>query len=137
MSEPEAPPAISITLEPLQKSGFTAAGQKRFVDTVQDYGAQLFGRSVKYAEANKAPDVDRDVTYEHVRTAAHSLAGSFGRPEPPKWILPCQIGEYIATGVAGAGVGHLDKTWGIALALAGTAGAILLLILRVTKGKVE
>ena len=57
------------------------------------------------------------------------------RKSPPKWLIPANVGEYLATAVAGVGGGHLDKPWGIAAFGIGISIAVILVVVRLTIGR--
>jgi hypothetical protein len=126
---PDTEPTITITQTELTSSGFTNSGSDRYQKSVVEYGKILFDKSVSYGEIDKAQNANREVTHEHVKAAAHSIANSFGKPIKPKWMIPVQIGQYLCAAVVGLAGGHLDKMEGIiGFASAFAIGAILIVI---------
>lgn len=118
----------------LASAGFTASGAKQYRQTVEDYATALASRSANLGEADKAPGLPAEITHEHVRASAHSMARAFGSGQRSAWAVAGQVGEYVATAVAGVGGGHLDKqagiwTFGIAVSV-----AVVLVVARLAKG---
>lgn len=135
---PDQSPTVTVSEEQLRASGFTeSSGVPRFTETVKEYSNLLFARAVHYGDVDKAPNLAREITHEHVRQAAFSIAKSYGKPAKSKWTTLGQIGEYIFTAVAGVGGGHLDNQLGIAAFGIGLTGAVILVVLRLTKNKSE
>lgn len=133
-------PAPKVTIEVdqavLAAAGFTESGKRKFTETIQDYGESLFERSRARGEADSAKGMAPEVTHEHVRSAAHSLA-SYSLPVKSKLMIASQALEYVATAVAGVGGGHLDKKEGILAFALGSAIAVLLVVARLTQGRGE
>lgn len=112
----------------LRNAGFTQSGAKRYAATAADYCGQLFTKSVALGDIDKAADTAREVTHDHVRTAAAVLAVRGNAGKPPHHIF-CQVGEYVCAALAGVGGGKLDQTWGVSLfGLSLTIGVILFVI---------
>lgn len=129
MQDQIKPPDLSLSEEGLRAAGFTDSGAPRFKDTVQEYLNILFERAILYANVDKAPNLPREITHGHIRSAAFSIAKSFGKPVKSKWAIPVEIGKCLAIAIAGVGGGHLDKQVGfIAFALALAATVILVTI---------
>lgn len=122
-------PKITISQAELTNSGFTNSGSDRYQKSVLEYSKILFDKSVSYGEIDKAQNANREVTHEHVKAAAHSIAKSFGKPMKPKWMMPVQIGQYVCAILVGIAGGQLEKMWGIiGFVLAFAVGAILFVI---------
>ena len=128
---------VNIDSNILNKAGFTQSGSARFNVTVQDYADQLFEKCVHYGDVDKGKDLPREVTHDHVRSAAYTIARSYGRPQTPKWAIYTQIGEYVFTAIGGAGAGRLDEPLGIAAFVGGAGLAVLLFVLRATHARTE
>lgn len=120
------------TEEELRQAGLTANGLKRYKDTVADFEKTLLEKSLVYAEADKADDMDIEVTHDHIRSAAHSIASTFSKQKPSPWGIPVQIGEYFFTALAGVGGGAFKETWGIPLFTVCIAIAVILFVVRNT-----
>ncbi|WP_267095270.1 hypothetical protein [Xanthomonas sacchari] len=111
----------------LRTEGFTESGAKRYTAAVGEYCNELYKKAVALGDVDKAPNLDREVTHDHVRTAAAMLAirsqGSSGVQ------IACQIGEYVCAALAGVGGGKLEHTWGVLIfGLSLTLGVILFVI---------
>lgn len=120
------------TDEDLAVDGFTSAGVSRYRQVVDGYTQEVHSKAIRRAEADKANDMPLEVSDNHVRAAAHSLASSYGTAVLPKWWIPCHVAEYVFTACAGIGAGKLDHWWGIVLFGVGLAVAILLIVIRLT-----
>ena len=129
------PPKINIDPDLLREVGFTLSGETRFKDTIQDYSNTLFKKSVHFGELDKASDAPREITHEHVKAAAFSIAQSYGKDRPSKLQHFAQACEYISTAISGAGASHLDKTAGVIAFVLGAIGAVLLFVYRVTSNR--
>lgn len=119
--------------EQLENSGFTESGKARFIQTVEDYSEKLFSKASSYGNADKAKDLPLEVTHDHVRQAAHSLASSYGKERPSKWAVACHIGEYIFTAIAGIGGGNISKSWGQITFGVSLAIAVILIVFRISR----
>jgi hypothetical protein len=131
----EAPQRTAITAHAGQRSAFTPSGQVKYDQTVADYSRELLERAAQLGEIAKAPNMSAEVTHEHVRAAAHSIARTFGTPPKSKWMIAANVAEYIAAAVAGVGGGHLDKSVGIGAFGLGLTVAVLLVVVRLTHSK--
>jgi hypothetical protein len=112
----------------LKKAGFTESGAKRYAAAETAYCDELFAKSIALGDRDKAPDTAREVTHDHVRSAAAVLAvrGQEGQSTLQVW---CQVGEYVCAAFAGVGGGKLDKTWGVVIfGLSLTVGVVLFVI---------
>lgn len=131
------PPLVTVDQQSLKGKGFTNSGVKQFSETIDDYSQRLLERSVHYGDVDKAEGMAAEITHDHVRSSAHSIAATFASPVPPKWVIFTQIGEYLATAAAGIGGGYLKEPWGIVTFALGVSVAVILVVLRLTKGKAD
>tara|TARA_R110002096_G_scaffold199271_13_gene383119 strand:+ start:3192 stop:3575 length:384 start_codon:yes stop_codon:yes gene_type:complete len=120
------------TDQELTGDGFTSAGISRYRQVIDGYTGEVHSKAVRQADAEKASDMPREVTDNHVRAAAHSIASSYGTKVRPKWWIPCHVAEYVFTAVAGVGAGKLDQWWGILMFGVGLGIAVLLIVIRLT-----
>jgi len=127
----DTPPTLCINPDDLNSDGFTASGEARYKETIQDYSNTVYRKSVNYGELDKASNMPREITHDHVKSAAHSIAQSYGKDKPTKTQRFAQAGEYIATAIGGAGASHLDKTPGVIAFVVGAILAVLLFSYRV------
>lgn len=112
----------------LDAGGFTESGAKRYKATATAYSDQLFLRAVALGDNDKAIDAPREVTHDHVRSAAAALAVK-GQDKSDPLQVWCQIGEYVCAASAGVGGGKLEQTWGILMfGISLTAGVVLFVI---------
>ena len=120
------------TPEELTNEGFTDSGTARYQKTAEEYCHQLFVKASALGERDKAQDMPREVTHEHVRDAAMAIAtrGRDGQSWLQVW---CQIGEYLATAAAGVGAGKLTESWGTILFGSSLTLGIVLFVVRNTK----
>lgn len=130
-------PEIKISGEELNTAGFTNSGAPRFIETVKDYSRLLFERAIHFGDVDKAPNLQREITHDHVRAAAYSIANSYGKPTKSKWSTAGQIGEYLAIAVVGAGGSNLDSNYGVLFFGVGLLVAVVLIVARLTKAKSE
>lgn len=128
---------IAVNEEELQKKGFTGSGIRQFRDTLTDYGRELMERATHFGEADKAVGMQLEVAHDHVRSAAHSMAKSFGNKLYSPWLIASQVGEYLFTATAGVGGGHLDKPAGIVCFGVGISIAVILVVVRLTRTKAD
>lgn len=120
-------PDISISDQDLTKAGYTISGKDRYVKSVTEYSKVLFEKAVNFGEIDKAQT--REVTHEHVKAAAHSIANSFGKPTQPKWLWIVKIGQYLCAALVGVATNHLDKLLGaIGFVVAFSIGGIFLYV---------
>lgn len=137
MPEGTSASTVEVKEADLKTKGFTDSGVQQFSTTVLDYAATLLARAVHFGEADKAPGMQAEIGHEHVRGAAFSIARSFGTPSRSGWSIVGQIGEYVATAVAGVGGGHLDKKEGIIAFGIGVSVAVILVVVRLASRKGE
>jgi hypothetical protein len=119
----------------LTSAGYTDSGRKRYLQTVESYTTTLHEKALKFAEADKAADASVEVTHDHVRQAAHNIAGSFGADKPSRMSIPCQVGEYLCTAAAGVGGGSLSSGWGTPTLVISIAVGVILFVYRQTSLK--
>lgn len=100
----------------------------RYQKTAQEYCDLLYTRSIALAEFDKHPEVQIEVTHEHVRDAADSLARR--RQEASRLQTWCQVGEYVCAIGAGVGGGKLDEKWGVGVLAATSVIGVILFIIR-------
>lgn len=117
------------TPQELHAGGFTPSGTARYNGTANDYCDELFDRAVALAEADKAPNLPREVTHEHVRNAAVALSA---RPSTrvSNWAIACQIGEYLCVAAAGVGGGKYEQSGFLILFILSVAFGIILFVSR-------
>lgn len=124
---PDTIPIITIPESELVQAGFTSSGKERYQRTITDYSKTLFQKAINYAEIDKAQI--REVTHDHVKAAAHSIANSFGKPSTPRWMWFVRLGQYASAIGVGVATNHLDSSSGaIGFAVAVTVGVVLLYI---------
>ena len=99
----------------LDQAGFTESGKSRYKNTSIEYSDTLFTKAAALGDMDKAKGMPREVTHEHVRSATHAIASSFGKEGNSRAVVFCQVGEYVAAAGVGVGGGKLDQTWGIFL----------------------
>lgn len=119
----------------LIKSGFTESGLARYEQTVNEYAEMLYSKSVSFGEADKAKGLPREVTHDHVRAAAYTIAKSYGREKKSSWMIVSQVAEYIFTAVSAFALGNLEKNWGTPLFVSAAVLAGILVAVRVSKSK--
>jgi len=118
-------PDINISESDLTAAGYTISGKDRYVKTVNEYSKVLFEKAVNFGEIDKAQA--REVTHEHVKAAAHSIANSFGKPSQPKWLWAAKVGQYLCAALVGVATNHLDNIYGaIGFVVSFSIGGILL-----------
>ena len=130
-------PDINISGEELNIAGFTNSGAPRFNETIEGYSRLLFERAIHFGDIDKATNLPREITHDHVRAAAYSIANSYGKPTKSKWSTVGQIGEYVAIAVAGAGGSNLDDQYGVLAFGVGLSIAVILIVARLMKTKSE
>lgn len=124
---PDRIPDITINNNDLDNAGFTSSGNPQYIKTVEDYAKVLFEKSITYGDIDKAQI--REVTHDHVKSAAHSIASSFGKPTQPKWLWMMKVGQYVCAALVGVATNHLDKIYGaIGFVCAFAIGGIFLII---------
>jgi|APLak6261672720_1056091.scaffolds.fasta_scaffold29101_2 hypothetical protein len=120
-------PDITVSDADLNLAGFTISGKERYVKTVNEYSKVLFEKAVNFGEIDKAQS--REVTHEHVKASAHSIANSFGRPAQAKGLWAIKAGQYLCAALIGVATNHLDKIYGaIGFVVAFSIGGILLYV---------
>lgn len=114
----------------LKAAGFTDSGRSRYKTVATGYADDLYAKAVSYGEADKAPNMPREVTHDHVRAGAHSIVKSYGTPQRSRISIFLQIFEYLLTAAAGIGGGNFDKDWGILLFVGAVAIAVVCFVTR-------
>ncbi len=130
-------PFIEVIDNLLIERGFTQSGLQQYRATMIDYSNQISVRALNYGNIAKANGMFVEITHEHVRSAALSIARSFGFPVKSKWFIVAQICEYIAMAAAGLGGGYIDKQWGTTTFILGLFIATILIVIRLTQAKGE
>lgn len=123
------------TAEDLERDGFTSSGLSRYQQTVREYAEVLHAKAVTYGDADKAPDLSREVTHDHVRSAAHLIANSFGKPRTSSWWITCQVAEYVLTAASAFALGNTSKPWGTPVFVIAAVVAGILVAVRLSKSK--
>lgn len=121
------------TDDELRTKGFTDSGRDRYKRTAGDYCDALFAKAIALGEADKADGLAREVTHDHVKAAAHGIAGSYGKEGSSRLAVGCQIGEYICAATAGVGGNSLAEKWGIVLFGMSLVIGTVLFVIRNTK----
>ena len=124
---------VSISADVIDRQGFTRSGRVQFIKTVRDYATQLGKKAISYGDGDKALGMQREVTHDHVRAAAHTMARKFGRTPRTKWMIACQVSEYLFTAIMGIGAGNLASQWGMLTFSGGISAAVILIVLRLAK----
>ena len=124
------------TDQELEQNGFTDSGTTRYRNAVTAYCDELYAKAIALGDRDKAPDTPREVTHEHVRSAAAAIAirGREGQTTLQVW---CQIGEYLCAALAGVGGGKLETSWGTALFGISLAVGVILFVTRNTRGGIK
>lgn len=123
------------TQEELSDRGFTESGKSRYKQTVEDYAEALFIKASSYGKADQAKDLPLEITHEHVRQGAHSLASSYGKERSSKWTIAANIGEYVFIAVAGIGGGNISEGWGQITFGVSLSVAVILIVFRLSRSK--
>lgn len=131
------PSIVEVNGDGLKTKDFTDSGVRQFSTTVLEYADKLLNRASHYGEAGKAPGMAAEISHDHVRAAAVSIARSYGVPARSGWSVAGQVGEYLATAVAGVGGGHLDTGAGVIAFGLGLVIAVILVSVRLGRGKGE
>lgn len=122
-------PQIIIPDPELDRSGYTGSGKTRYKKTVNDYNDLLYEKSIHFGDIDKAPNSPREVTHEHVKAAAHSIAKSFGKPVKPKWFSAAKIGQFVFAALFGLATGNFPDTWALILFIVSFGAGTILLFL--------
>ncbi|MBN2086854.1 hypothetical protein JW758_00760 [Candidatus Peregrinibacteria bacterium] len=100
---------ITISEKDLNESGFTQSGICRFKEVASGYVNSLFEKAIYYGKANKGDGLEVEITHDNVRSAAHNIANSYGKPTKSTWSIVGNVAEYIFTIIA---------TWGLTVPVA-------------------
>lgn len=118
----------------LKNAGFTDSGKVRYQKSATEYSDTLYAKSVALGDRDKGDGMPREVTHDHVRSAAHVIAASYGKEGNSRVGIFCQIGEYVSALGAGIGGGKLDESWGIfVFGISLTIGTILFVVRKTNK----
>lgn len=119
----------------LENDGFTTSGLARYEETVKEYAETLHSKAKTFGEADKARDLPREVTHDHVRAAAHLIANSYGKDKQSQWLVVSQVVEYILTAISAYALGNTAKPWGIPVFVISAVVAGILIAVRLSKSK--
>jgi hypothetical protein len=108
-----AQPQITIDQKSLTEAGFTKSGADHYTNAVTEYAKTLYDKSITYADVDKAPNADHEVTHDHVKAGAYSIANSYGKKRTSKWTVISQAGQFVCAGIVPLSAEHLDKTEGL------------------------
>lgn len=133
--EDDLSPEISINDGELISAKYTSAGIQRYKQTIKSYSKSLFNKAILIGELDKADGYDREITEHHVRKATIEMTNAFSKTEKSAWIIFCQAGEYLCTGVVGVGASNLKENWGTITFGLGLVIGIALFVFRMTKVK--
>lgn len=133
MPQSNTPPDVVVDEAMLTNAGFVNSGIVRYRTILTDTAKEVFDRAIALGDAAKATGLDREVTHDHVMTAARAIPGHLAAQPRPWWIIPCHILEYVLAIVAGLGAGHIKEDWGVFLFGGGLAVAVLLIVARLLK----
>lgn len=99
--------------EELKKDGFTTTGIQRYQGTIREYENSLYEKSLKFGDAHKAQDLPTEITHAHVKSAASSIANSYGDSKLSGGQIMAQVLEYILTAVSAFALAKLNTNWGM------------------------
>lgn len=119
----------------LEQTGFTEAGRTRYIQTVDGYAEALVKRASDYGQADRGKDLPLEITHEHVRQSAYSIASSYGKDRPSRWNMAGHIGEYVFTAIAGISGGNISSNWGPITFGVSLAFAVILIVFRLSRPK--
>lgn len=115
----------------LHVEGFTQTGIERYKKTAKEFCELLFDRAIVFGDRDKLHGFRPEITHEHVRQAAETLAK---RKKPSSvWERVGNIAEYLCAILAGVGGGRLDQPWGQITCIAATAVGVILISVRLSK----
>lgn len=121
------------TKQQLVNDGFTDSGIARYVETLGDYSDSLHSKAKSYGEAEKADGMTREVTHDHVRAAAYTIAKSIGSKKASPWMVTAQVAEYVLTAVGAYALGNTAEPWGIPLFVIAAVVAGILVAVRLSR----
>jgi len=104
-------PSLTVSENALEESGFITSGKDHYKKVVNSYAEELFFKSIAYAEGDRASNLKREVTHEHIKKAYFSIVNSGLNRKDPIWTLLCQIFEYIIMAMVGVCGSYIDKSW--------------------------
>lgn len=120
-------PKITIDEGCLKEMGFTKTGISQLQKTTEEIFYQLFNKSVAFGNIDKN-DSDVEITHDHVKSATRKVFAVYGDTKTPKWIIVCQVFEYIFSVAVGVSINNLNENWGI-LTLAFSCTLFLILFI--------
>lgn len=124
------------TDQELQAAGFTDSGATRYRVSAKAYCDELFAKAVALGDRDKASDAAREVTHEHVRSAAAVIAAK-GQNRNDSIQVWCQVGEYVCAATAGVGGGNLDQKWGVVMFGLSLTLGVVLFVVRNTRSRIK
>lgn len=127
-------PADATTADQATKDArvtYTPGAEARIRVTVEDYQAMLKAKAVECCNAERVLDGTPEITAEHVRKAAHIIAGSYGIRAKTNWGI--QVAEYAAVGAVSVGASNIKDSWGLVLFFLALAVGAVLLIARIMR----
>ena len=104
-------PRFTIEDQILDAEGFTNSGKAHFKNILTSYINDLFTKSITHADVDRAENMDREVTHDHMKRAYVSLANrrmdiySF-------WVVVVQIIEYVIMALIGVCGSNIASSWG-------------------------
>ncbi len=119
----------------LKCDGFTESGVARYDETVKEYADTLYSKSISFGEADKDAKLAREVTHDHVRAAAYTIAKSYGKDKKSPWMVVSQVAEYVFTAIGAFAVGNTSETWGTPLFVCSAVIAGILISVRLSNSK--
>ena len=123
------------TKDELKKDGFTESGVDRYEKTVKEYSNTLHSKSINFGEADKATDLPREVTHDHVRAAAYTIAKSYGKQKLSPWMVASQVAEYVFTALGSFALGKTTESWSTPLFVGCAVIAGILVAVRLSRSK--
>jgi hypothetical protein len=124
-----------VSVQELEKAGFTESGKARYLKTVNDYAEAVLNKASAYGQVDRGDDMPIEITHKHVRQGAYSLASSYGKERQSTWAIVGHIGEYLFTAIAGIGGGNIDEYWGQVTFGVSLAVAVILIVFRLSRPK--
>lgn len=124
-------PKVNIDETRLDAEGFTANGKKRYRTTINDYSSEVFRRSVSYGDGSCGKGMKKEITHEHVKQAAASIAVKGARQS--KLSIACQVLEYAGAVIVGVATNHLDQNIGLITFVISLVVTLLLIMMRLIK----
>lgn len=124
----------------LREDGFTEQGADNCLTTIIQYADSLKDQATRLARSQIDGSSDIEITRDHVRTAAHWMAESFGRRKPSNWryvqILVLRVIEILASFAVGVG-GSYWESWGRPVAIGGAVVLVIAAAFEITSHGVD